>query len=177
MDVSSPAAPTVPAADLPGATAAAPAPAGPEHSFAAVLAEGPILEPSASGNQRRPISTPILEDPPVAALAAVRSERSLPARASLEVTGERASRAPASGGHAQPSPGPLSWQRLADNALAAEGRIDSMIEAGRRGKAFTAGELIGLQMEVFRYSQTVEVISRTTDKIVGAFKQVLGTQV
>ena len=36
---------------------------------------------------------------------------------------------------------------------------------------------MALQVEVFRYSQTVEVISRTTDKLVGAIKQTLGTQV
>jgi hypothetical protein len=164
MDVSKPAAPTVPAADLPGAAAAAAELGGPEGSFAAVLAEGPTLE-AAAGARRGPISTPILElDPPVVPVAAVRSGRSL-------------APVPAARGAVPPAAGPLSWQRLADNALAAEGRIDSMIEAGRRGKAFTASELIGLQMEVFRYSQTVEVISRTTDKIVGAFKQVLGTQV
>jgi hypothetical protein len=34
-----------------------------------------------------------------------------------------------------------------------------------------------LQASVFRYSQTVEIVSRATDKIVGAVKQTMSTQV
>jgi hypothetical protein len=37
--------------------------------------------------------------------------------------------------------------------------------------------LIALQATVFRYSQTVEVISSAADRVVGAIKQTLGTQV
>jgi hypothetical protein len=73
--------------------------------------------------------------------------------------------------------GPPSWHQLADRALQAEGRIDALIEAARRGKTFSASELLAVQAEVFRYSQTVEVISRATDRLVGAVKQTLGTQV
>ena len=35
-----------------------------------------------------------------------------------------------------------------------------MIQAARNGKSFSATELLALQVEVFRYSQTVEVISQ-----------------
>jgi len=38
-------------------------------------------------------------------------------------------------------------------------------------------ELLALQATVFRYSQAVEVVSRATDKLIGAVKQTLGTQV
>ncbi len=77
-----------------------------------------------------------------------------------------------------PKPGeqPL-WQRGATQALQAEKRLDALIDAAQKGKTFTAAELIALQAQVFRYSQTVEVISRTTDKVVGGIKQILGTQV
>jgi hypothetical protein len=34
-----------------------------------------------------------------------------------------------------------------------------------------------MQATVFRYSQTVEVLSRATDRLVGAVKQAFGTQV
>jgi len=58
-----------------------------------------------------------------------------------------------------------------------EARVDALLDAAARGKTFTPGELIALQATVFRYSQTVEVLSRATDKLVGAVKQTLGTQV
>jgi len=41
----------------------------------------------------------------------------------------------------------------------------------------TAAELLAMQTTAFRYSQTVEVLSRATDRLVGAIKQTLGTPV
>ena len=38
-------------------------------------------------------------------------------------------------------------------------------------------EIRALQATVFRASQAVEVVSRATDKLVGAVKQTVGTQV
>jgi hypothetical protein len=69
------------------------------------------------------------------------------------------------------------WRKLTEDVLQAENRIDALIAAARRGKTFSAPELLAIQAEVFRYSQTVEVISRATDKLVGAIKQTLSTQV
>lgn len=72
---------------------------------------------------------------------------------------------------------PDAMRRIADGAFAAEKRLDALIAAAARGKTFTAAELITLQAEVFRYSQSVEIVSRSTDKLVGAVKQTLTTQV
>jgi hypothetical protein len=98
-----------------------------------------------------------------------------------EVVGERAGTAPSASGpaaSAQNGPlSPVSLQRLANDTMKAESKMDAMIEAARKGKTFSASELLAIQVEVFRYSQTVEVISRSTDKLVGAIKQTLGTQV
>lgn len=66
---------------------------------------------------------------------------------------------------------------LAVRALDAEKNVEALLAAAERGKTFSAGELIALQATVFRYSQTVEVLSRATDRLVGALKQTLGTQV
>ena len=46
-----------------------------------------------------------------------------------------------------------------------------------RARTSAPSELLGLQMEVFRYSQTVDVIGKTAEKVVGGIKQTLGTQV
>jgi hypothetical protein len=66
---------------------------------------------------------------------------------------------------------------MAERALDAEKRVDALLATVGRGRTFSAAELIALQATVFRYSQTVEVISRATDRLVGAIKQTLGTQV
>jgi hypothetical protein len=67
--------------------------------------------------------------------------------------------------------------RALDNVNKGEARIDALLEAAAKGKTFSAGELLAMQASVFKYSQTVEVLSRATDKLVGAVKQTLGTQV
>lgn len=71
----------------------------------------------------------------------------------------------------------VGLRALADRALAAEKEVEALVAAAGRGGTFSAAELIALQATVFRYAQTVEVISRATDRLVGAVKQTLGTQV
>jgi hypothetical protein len=68
-------------------------------------------------------------------------------------------------------------RQLMQNALDADRRVDAVLRAAASGRTFSPAELLTLQAEVFRYSQTVEVISRGTDKLVGGIKQTLGTQV
>jgi hypothetical protein len=58
----------------------------------------------------------------------------------------------------------------------AESEIDALLEAAARGKTFSPGELLALEAGVFRYAQTVEIVSRVTDRLVGAVKQTLGAQ-
>jgi hypothetical protein len=66
---------------------------------------------------------------------------------------------------------------LLERTLRGERQVDALLAAAARGKTFSPSELLALQATVFRYSQTVEVVSRATDKLVGAVKQTLGTQV
>lgn len=70
-----------------------------------------------------------------------------------------------------------TWRSMAQDAIAVENRIDNILKSGASGKTFSPAELLSMQAEVFRYSQTVEVLSRVTDKLVGAVKQTLSTQV
>jgi predicted component of type VI protein secretion system len=98
-----------------------------------------------------------------------------------------ASPAPAQAAKPTPKPAPKpanasspvtqSLTRALDAVNKGEARIDALLEAAAKGKTFSAGELIAMQASVFKYSQTVEVLSRATDKLVGALKQTLGTQV
>ena len=73
------------------------------------------------------------------------------------------------------SPSPV--RAFLERTLTAEQRVDTLLAAAARGKTFSPAELLALQATVFRYSQAVEVVSRATDKLIGAVKQTLGTQV
>ncbi len=70
-----------------------------------------------------------------------------------------------------------AWRGLVQGAFDAERELDAVMKAARGGKTFSANELLELQTKVFRYSQAVEIVSRGTDRLVGAVKQALGTQV
>jgi len=72
---------------------------------------------------------------------------------------------------------PAPMRALLERTLDSERRVDTLLAAAARGKTFSPSELLALQATVFKYSQAVEVVSRAADKLVGAVKQTLGTQV
>jgi hypothetical protein len=77
----------------------------------------------------------------------------------------------------EPLPPQAPARALLVGALDAERELDAVVAAARAGRTFSAAELLELQTKVFRYTQTVEVMSRATDRVVGALKQALATQV
>jgi len=79
---------------------------------------------------------------------------------------------------APPPPPPAAPGRaLFERTVVAERQMDVLLQAAATGKTFRPGELLALQASMFRYSQTVEVVSRVADRLVGAIKQTMGTQV
>ena len=87
-------------------------------------------------------------------------------------------------GHGAPPPQPpppipasTAVRGVLERAVAAERNLDALLASAARGKTFSPAELLALQATVFRYSQTVEIVSRVADRLVGAVKQVMGTQV
>jgi hypothetical protein len=110
-----------------------------------------------------------------------------PARSFIAVLDERVGIAPeaATPGAAKPAvtpppppaapPSPM--RAMLERAVGNEKQIDALLDAAARGKTFKPGELLALQATVARYSQTVEVVSRVADRLVGAVKQTMGTQV
>ena len=66
---------------------------------------------------------------------------------------------------------------LIEQATKAEKKMDQRLAEVANGKVYSPQELIALQVEAFRYSQSVEVVSRVTDKVVGGIKQILSIQV
>jgi hypothetical protein len=84
---------------------------------------------------------------------------------------------PASSGAAAASSLARRLGQALSGAAKGEAQLDAILDAAARGKTFTSTELLAMQATVFRYSQTVEVLSRATDRLVGAVKQTVGTQV
>ena len=66
---------------------------------------------------------------------------------------------------------------LLASAADRERAIDGFVRAAAGGRTFTPGQLLAVQATVARYAQTVEVVSRAADRLFGAVKQTLGTQV
>lgn len=64
-----------------------------------------------------------------------------------------------------------------DRTLRTEDQVRRLLAEVGGGRTFSAGELIALQAMAFRYAQTIEVLSRAVDRMVGGVKQALGTQV
>ena len=76
-----------------------------------------------------------------------------------------------------PTPASTAVRGVLERAVAAERNLDTLLASAARGKTFSPAELLALQATVFRYSQTIEIVSRVADRLVGAVKQVMGTQV
>jgi hypothetical protein len=56
-------------------------------------------------------------------------------------------------------------------------RLDAVLEAARRGRTFTAQELLGLQAEAYRYTQTVDLAAKLVESGAQSVKQALNTQI
>jgi hypothetical protein len=75
-----------------------------------------------------------------------------------------------------PAAGRVTLAVLA-RATDGERAVDDLVRAAARGRTFTPGQLLAAQATVSRYAQTVEVVSRAADRLVGAIKQTIGTQI
>jgi hypothetical protein len=56
-------------------------------------------------------------------------------------------------------------------------RLDDALVAARRGRTFTAQELLALQADAYRFSQAVEVASKVVEQGAQAVKQTVNTQI
>ncbi len=59
----------------------------------------------------------------------------------------------------------------------AQRRLDAVLEAGRRGRTFTAQELLVLQAEAYRCAQTLDVASKAVEHAAQSVRQAANTQV
>jgi hypothetical protein len=108
---------------------------------------------------------------PAAALPVATPEASRSFGTVLEA---RRTSAPAAGA----APSPQSALRTSLQSLEqARERLDSVLTAARSGRTFTAGELLGLQAQAYRYAQTVELAAKVVESGAQSVKQAMNTQV
>lgn len=84
--------------------------------------------------------------------------------------------------HAPPAPAapapPAGVARLALGSIErARQGLDAVLAAARQGRTFTAQELLTLQADAYRYSQTIEIASKVVEQGAQAVKQAVHTQV
>ncbi len=82
--------------------------------------------------------------------------------------------APAAPAPPAPARPPLAVLRGIEEA---QRRLDGVLEAARRGKTFTAQELLALQATAYRYAQTVDIAARVAEHGAQSVKQAVNAQV
>ena len=60
---------------------------------------------------------------------------------------------------------------------AAQARLDAILAAARQGQTFSAGQLLALQADAYRLSQTLDVAGKVVEQGVQSVKQAVQTQV
>jgi hypothetical protein len=60
---------------------------------------------------------------------------------------------------------------------ASQARLDRVLEAARAGRSFTAGELLALQADAYRFSQALDVAGKLVEHGVQSVKQAIHAQV
>jgi exonuclease VII small subunit len=82
--------------------------------------------------------------------------------------------------HSAPARPPAPSDQLAQavrSLEASQARLDRVLQAARQGRTFTAGELLALQSDAYRFSQTLDVASKVVEHGVQSVKQAVGAQV
>lgn len=67
--------------------------------------------------------------------------------------------------------------RLLQAVEGARVRLDAALAEARRGRVFTAGELLALQADAYRAGQTLELASKVVEQGAQSVRQAVGAQV
>lgn len=78
--------------------------------------------------------------------------------------------------HAVASSHRVEASRVADRVLAAQHRLDQVLEQAQSGKTFTPTELLSLQAHVYSASQELDLAGKVVEKATSGLKTLLQTQ-
>lgn len=73
--------------------------------------------------------------------------------------------------------GPGLVERKMHSIVADQRKLERAMRRALRGDDFSPQQLLALQLQVHKYSLEVETVSRVVDRLTGAVKQVMQTQV
>jgi hypothetical protein len=59
----------------------------------------------------------------------------------------------------------------------AQRRLDALVASARQGRSFTAAQLLAIQADTYRFSQTIDIAARVVEHGVQSIKQTLQTPV
>ncbi len=142
------------------------APTAPKESFAQVAS-----------------SSPFKSGQPGATIAAPPREAGVPARPQAAAGVAQAHCPPSvtSAGKVNPSLSVagshrVEASRVADRVLAAQHRLDLVLEQAQSGKTFTPTELLSLQAHVYSASQELDLAGKVVEKATSGLKTLLQTQ-
>jgi hypothetical protein len=109
--------------------------------------------------------------PPVAA-AAVAAPRPMPTAGGARFEASLAVHATLE----PPRPG-VQLARALHSLEASQARLDRVLQAARGGRSFTAGELLALQADAYRFTQAIDVAAKLVEHGVQSVKQAVNAQV
>ncbi len=70
---------------------------------------------------------------------------------------------------------PAPMRAALEGVERAQRRLDAVLAAARQGRTFTAQELLGLQAEAYRFTQTVDLASKLVEAGAQSVKQAVNT--
>jgi hypothetical protein len=76
-----------------------------------------------------------------------------------------------------PAAAPQAAARFLEAVERARERLDTALAEARRGRTFTAAELLALQADAYRAGQTLELASKVVEQGAAAVRQAVNTQV
>lgn len=84
---------------------------------------------------------------------------------------------PAAGTSNDIRPAGGAMQRVFEDVMAGQNKLDSIMNLALSGRNFSQQELLALQAGVYRFTQELELTSKVIEKGTSSVKQVLNTQV
>lgn len=84
---------------------------------------------------------------------------------------------PAIGQAADQHPALTGIQRVMEDVMQGQNKLEEIINLGLSGRSFSTPELLAMQASVFRFSQELELTSKVVEKATATIKQTMNTQV
>jgi hypothetical protein len=93
------------------------------------------------------------------------------------IQAQRVPQAPAAGSANDTRPSMSGMQRIFEDVMSGQNKLEEIIDLAISGRNFSQSELLALQAGVYRFTQELELTSKVIEKGTSSIKQTLNTQV